>query len=67
MKLSTLIKLLIWLCSFILLVDLASYMITMPNTMLNIGGVFVFALTIYFSIITKCLTNLRNKKNEKEN
>lgn len=67
MKLSTLLKFIAGICLFFIGLDLSYYMITISNTMLNIGGVFLFALTIYFTITTKCLTNLKSKKNEKEN
>ena len=62
MKLSTLLKLTAWLCLFFIGLDLSYYMITIPNTMLNISGVFIFVLTIHLTIKTKCFTNLTTKR-----
>lgn len=56
MKTSTFTKLLAWLILFIVLLNLAYYMISMPNTMLNIGGVILLAFTLFGTIKTKCLT-----------
>lgn len=64
MKMTTLLKFVAWLCLFFIGLDLAYYMITMPNTIANIGGVFLLALTIIISIKTKCLTNFKKQKNE---
>lgn len=62
MKTSTFTKLLAWLILFIVLLNLAYYMISMPNTMLNIGGVILLAFTLFGTIKTKCLTNIKNKE-----
>lgn len=62
MKTSTFTKLLAWLILFIVLLNLAYYMISMPNTMLNIGGVILLAFTLFGIIKTKCLTNIKNKE-----
>lgn len=56
MKTSTFIKLLAWLILFIILLNLAYYMISMPNTILNIGGFILLVVTIFGTIKTKCLT-----------
>lgn len=56
MKTSTFTKLLAWLILFIILLNLAYYMISMPNTILNIGGFILLVVTIFGTIKTKCLT-----------
>ena len=62
MKTSTFTKLLAWLILFIVLLNLTYYMISMSNTMLNIGGVILLAFTLFGTIKTKCLTNIKNKE-----
>lgn len=56
MKTSTFTNLLAWLILFIILLNLAYYMISMPNTILNIGGFILLVVTIFGTIKTKCLT-----------
>ena len=62
MKTTTFIKLIVWFILFIGLIDLACYMISVSNTMLNIGGFILLTFTLFGTIKTKCLTNIKNKE-----
>lgn len=59
--------LLIWLISFIALLDISLDMINNASTVSNIIGVCLLATIVWVSIKTKCLTNIKNKKDEKDN
>lgn len=57
----------IWIAITILVISLSTTMLTVANSILNIGG-FVFALGwIGISIKTKCFTTIKFKKNEEVN
>lgn len=61
------IKISIWFVCFIFLVDLSCELITMASTMTNLIGIAMAIATIYFSVKTKCFTNIKVKRNEKNN
>ena len=57
----------IWIAITILVISLSTTMLTVANSILNIGG-FLFALGwIGISIQTKCFTTIKFKKNEEAN
>ena len=57
----------IWMAITILVISLSTTMLTVANSILNIGG-FLFALGwIGISIKTKCFTTIKFKKNEEAN
>lgn len=58
MKVSTLIKLVVWFVIFIALLNIGLEMITAPNTMENIVGVGLLVAVVVISINTKCLTSI---------
>lgn len=66
MCLHTLIKFVIWFVVFISVLNVSLEMISGPNTLNNIAGVFLLLITVYYSFKTKCLTSITLKqKNEK--
>lgn len=65
MKTSTIVKLVIWFVLFIALLNVGLEMITVPNTIENVIGLFIVVFIVIITIKTKCLTNLNFKKHEK--
>ena len=61
------VKISIWLLCLLFAVDWALELISMDSTIANIVGVGVVITTIYFSVKTKCFTNIKVKRNEKNN
>lgn len=58
--------LVVWLVVFMALLTSSLSLISAPNTIENLLGVVVLAVTVALSIKTKCLTNLIiRKKHEK--
>lgn len=58
--------LVVWFVVFMALLTSSSSLISAPNTIENLLGVVVLAVTVALSIKTKCLTNLIiRKKHEK--
>lgn len=62
---ATAIKMFIWFILTIFVIDLGFELITMANTFLNIIGATIIFAYVLITIKTKCLTNLKLKKNEK--
>ena len=54
-----------WFLAALGAVDIGFELITMPNTFLNIIGLCLMFAYSLISIKTKCFTNLKLKKNEK--
>lgn len=60
------LMLVVWFVVFMALLTSSLSLISAPNTIKNLLGVVVLAVTVAFSIKTKCLTNLIiRKKHEK--
>lgn len=58
------IKLSIWIVSFLLIFELILVMINASSTILNILGLLLMIAFITISFKTKCLTNFNFKKNK---
>ena len=66
MKISTVIKLVVWFILFIALLNVGLGMVTVPNTIENVIGFFMIVATLYLSVRTKCLTAIKlERKHEK--
>ena len=61
------VKISIWLLCLLFAVDWSFELISMDSTIANIVGFGVAIATIYFSVKTKCFTNIKVKRNEKNN
>lgn len=61
------VKISIWLLCLLFAVDWSFELISMDSTIANIVGGGVAITTIYFSVKTKCFTNIKVKRNEKNN
>ena len=59
------IKLFIWLLLTIFVIDIGCELVTTADTLLNVLGLAMMFVYILLTIKTKCLTNLKNKENEK--
>lgn len=61
------VKISIWLLCLLFAVDWSFELISMDSTIANIVGFGVAITIIYFSVKTKCFTNIKVKRNEKNN
>lgn len=59
--------LIIWFLLTFGIIDISFTFINASDTILNILGIVIVAIWIGVSFTTKCLTNLKFKKNEKAN
>lgn len=64
---NTFVKISLWLLGLLFAVDWSFELISMDSTIANIVGFGVAIATIYFSVKTKCFTNIKVKRNEKNN
>lgn len=62
MKISTVIKLVVWFVLFIALLNVGLEMVTVSNTIENVIGFFIVVFMVIISIKTKCLTTIKFKK-----
>lgn len=53
------VKVAVWFVVFIILITLGLEMISAPNTIENVIGLFMVVVTLYLSIRTKCLTTIK--------
>ena len=60
------VKVAVWFVIFIILINSGLEMISTPNTIENVIGLFIVVATLYLSIKTKCLTTIKlERKHEK--
>ena len=57
--------LVVWFVVFMALLTGSLSLISAPNTIENLLGVVILAVTVALSIKTKCLTEIRFKKNDR--
>lgn len=61
------IKVSIWLIAVMFLADWSFELITLNSTIANIVGYAIGIATVYVSFKTQCFTNIKLKRNEKNN
>lgn len=59
------LMLVVWFVVFMALLTSSLSLISAPNTIKNLLGVVILAVTVVLSIKTKCLTEIRFKKNDR--
>ena len=52
----------VWLVLFMYVSTILFEMVSCKDTLINIAGILLFAISIWVSIRTKCLTNISLKK-----
>lgn len=65
MKAAKIIKIVIWFLLYLASFNISLSMISAPNTIENVLGVFIFVIAIIITFETECFTKIKFKRNDK--